>query len=135
MLWSLDLKFKLRRTEAPRTVVRAQEAWKYGSESLEGNIENVDMINEYLTTPHTVVRWTVKLQMNEKWIEQLKAPKKLQGTSGGKGNDKDKEDRHTGTSSKISCNFKRASMMKTNTLRRVQEMVRKLEKNVKKKRE
>ena len=63
------------------------------SESLSGNIETVDLINEYLTSPHKAVRCTVKLQKSVKWIQQLEEPKKLPGVSGGKALDKDKEDR------------------------------------------
>ena len=42
------------------------------------------MVNEYRTSPHRAVRCT---------FQQLLVLKKLPGTSGGKANDKDKEDR------------------------------------------
>ena len=52
------------------------------SEALEENIVNVDVVNEYLVSPHKAVRWTVKLHTCSQWIKQLKVPKKLPGASG-----------------------------------------------------
>ena len=50
----------------------------------------MDVVNEYLTSPHKAVRCTILLYKFEKCTQELKVPKKLPGGSGGKGNDKDK---------------------------------------------
>ena len=51
----------------------------------------MDVVNEYLTSPHRVVKCTVKLQKSEKRTKQLKVPKKFRGASEGTANDNDKE--------------------------------------------
>ena len=87
--------------EAPRTVQGPQEGLAIRktldhfvvSESLEGKLENVDVVNEYLTSSHYAVSCTIKLQESEKWIKQLKMPQKLPGASVQKANDTDKDDR------------------------------------------
>ena len=91
------LKLKLRSKEAPRTVqgleIRKTLDHFVVSESLEGKLENVDVVNEHLTSSHNAVSCTIKLQESEKWIKQLKMPQKLPAASGEKANDTDKDDR------------------------------------------
>ena len=67
------------------------------SESLERKLEQVDVVNECLTSPHKAVRCTIKLQTSEQWISSgsnsPKCSKKLPEASGEKAHDKDKDDK------------------------------------------
>ena len=53
----------------------------------------VDVISDYLTSPHEAVRCTIQSQKNEQLIKQLEVLEKLPGARGGKASDKDNVDR------------------------------------------
>ena len=93
---SPNLKLKLRREDVPRTLLMAEEEWTIVdylavSESQEGEIVDVDVVNESLASRHRAVWCTIKLQKCETWNTQLEVLKRLLGAGGGKGNGKDKD--------------------------------------------
>ena len=53
----------------------------------------VEVVDDYLTSQHRLVRCIGKLQRGDKWIQQIKVPWGLPGVSGGRINDKNKDRR------------------------------------------
>ena len=58
--------------------IRKTQDYFVVSESLDGKIENVVVINEYLTSPRNAVKCTNTLHKSETWVKPLKVPTKLE---------------------------------------------------------
>ena len=87
-----ELKLEFRRKEAPLVVLRKMLDCFVVSESLEGNVVFVDVVNEYLTSPHKEVRCTTNYQSARHGLNSLRCLK-LHGASVGKVTDKDNHSR------------------------------------------